>query len=44
MATKTIQITIEEGTTIVIDGKAYSGAVDVDEKTAALLIRTKKGK
>lgn len=44
MATKTIKVTIEEGTTIVIDGKTYSGVVDVDEKTAALLISTKKGK
>ena len=44
MATKTSTVTIEDGTTIIIDDKEYKGIVEVDEKTATILINTGKGK
>ena len=44
MATKEVNVIIEEGTTIIIDGKEYKGNVTVDEKTAETLISTGKGK
>lgn len=44
MATKKVNIIIEEGTTIIIDDKEYNGDVEVDEKIAETLISTGKGK